>query len=262
VNVLSTIPGGQYAYFDGTSMACPHVSGVAALVWSHFPEKNNTEIRYALQQTADDLGSSGRDVDYGFGLVQADKAYNFLLEGNTGTPEPAPEPSPTPAPTDGNGGGGCIDFPEDWTDSGGDGCDFYDSSFRCNTFGNFYRDSVYGLTAQDVCCTCGGGSSSGCDDEPGWTDSDGDGCAWYAEDPFYRCSVFGTCCENNGKTAMEACCICDGITTTTIQATSKTGYSRGKTTTSTSTSGSFQAASSLSMTVCISVVVGAFLFVL
>jgi hypothetical protein len=235
VEVLSTIPDGQYAYFDGTSMACPHVSGVAALVWSHFPDKSNAEIRYALQQTAEDLGVSGRDTDYGFGLVRADLAYTFLSEGNSGTPEPGPEPAPTPAPIDGGGGGGgCIDFPEDWTDSGGDGCEFYDSSFTCNTFGNFYADSEYGLVAKDVCCKCGGGTSSGCEDEPGWTDLDGDGCSWYAEDPLYRCSVFGSCCENNGFTASEACCVCDGITTTTIQASYKNKSTRSKSTGGTS----------------------------
>ena len=62
-----------YAYFNGTSMATPHVSGVAALVWSYFPGCTGNQIRSAL-----DLGSAGRDTRYGFGLVQARSAYERI----------------------------------------------------------------------------------------------------------------------------------------------------------------------------------------
>lgn len=75
---------GNYAYFDGTSMATPHVAGVAALVWSHFPQCTNKQIRAALQQTAEDLDTAGRDNYTGFGLVQAKAAANYLaLNGCT-----------------------------------------------------------------------------------------------------------------------------------------------------------------------------------
>ena len=73
-----------YEAWDGTSMATPHVSGVAALLWSHRPTWTNGQIRAALQQTALDLGAPGIDPAYGFGLVQAKSAY--LLA----TPPPAP----------------------------------------------------------------------------------------------------------------------------------------------------------------------------
>ena len=66
-----------YAMGDGTSMATPHVSGVAALLWSHKPAWTNAEIRRALQATAVDLGPAGIDPSYGFGLVQALAAYNL-----------------------------------------------------------------------------------------------------------------------------------------------------------------------------------------
>jgi serine protease len=61
----------NYAYFDGTSMATPHVSAVAALVWSHRPNCSAATVRNALTATAQDLGAAGRDTKFGFGLVQA-----------------------------------------------------------------------------------------------------------------------------------------------------------------------------------------------
>jgi subtilisin family serine protease len=68
----------NYAFFDGTSMATPHVSAVAALVWSYFPSCTGEQIRSTLNKTAEDLGTSGRDTEYGFGLVRAKAAYDRL----------------------------------------------------------------------------------------------------------------------------------------------------------------------------------------
>ena len=78
VGVLSTLPGNAYEAWDGTSMATPHVSGVAALVWSYFPDCPPAAIRHALAQGAEDLGTTGRDDSYGHGLVQAKAAYDFI----------------------------------------------------------------------------------------------------------------------------------------------------------------------------------------
>merc|ERR1719323_1016700 len=52
VNIRSTVRNNQYAIWSGTSMACPHAAGVAALVWSHFPECTNHQIRMALLESA------------------------------------------------------------------------------------------------------------------------------------------------------------------------------------------------------------------
>lgn len=60
-----------YEAWNGTSMATPHVSGVAALVWSQNPTWTNAQIRQALQVSAEDLGAAGRDNEYGYGLVRA-----------------------------------------------------------------------------------------------------------------------------------------------------------------------------------------------
>ncbi len=68
----------SYAYFDGTSMATPHVSAVAALVWSYYPTCTGTQIRNSLTRSALDLGPAGRDTKYGFGLVQAKAAYDRI----------------------------------------------------------------------------------------------------------------------------------------------------------------------------------------
>jgi subtilisin family serine protease len=71
-------PASGYEAWDGTSMATPHVSGVAALIWSAYPTKTATQVRAALQNTARDLGAAGRDNAYGYGLVQAKAALDYL----------------------------------------------------------------------------------------------------------------------------------------------------------------------------------------
>jgi serine protease len=70
--------GDGYADLDGTSMATPHVSAAAALLWAQFPDANAATIRSALIGTAEDLGTAGRDDFYGAGLVRVDNAYNYL----------------------------------------------------------------------------------------------------------------------------------------------------------------------------------------
>lgn len=77
-------PFSGYSKYDGTSMATPHVSAVAALVWSYNPNWTNAQIRDALQTTAKDLGAAGRDNFYGHGLVQAKAALDKLLAGSGG----------------------------------------------------------------------------------------------------------------------------------------------------------------------------------
>jgi subtilisin family serine protease len=68
----------SYAYYDGTSMATPHVSAVAALVWSYSPTCTAAQMRASLTKSALDLGTAGRDTKYGFGLVQAKAARDRI----------------------------------------------------------------------------------------------------------------------------------------------------------------------------------------
>ena len=74
----SDIGGSSYEAWGGTSMATPHVAGVAALLWSANPAWTNVEIRDAMAATALDLGDPGRDIAYGYGLVQAFDALQYL----------------------------------------------------------------------------------------------------------------------------------------------------------------------------------------
>lgn len=67
-----------YWFFQGTSMASPHVAGVAALVISNNSSLTPNNVRTALQSTADDLGTTGRDDDYGWGLVNAASALMWV----------------------------------------------------------------------------------------------------------------------------------------------------------------------------------------
>jgi thermitase len=51
--ILSTVPGNRYEAWSGTSMACPHVAGAAALIWSCAPSLTNQQLRIALENNAD-----------------------------------------------------------------------------------------------------------------------------------------------------------------------------------------------------------------
>jgi serine protease len=78
--VQSTWPVNTYNSISGTSMATPHVVGAAALVWSFFPQCTNEQIRDALNATAKDKGSAGRDNFYGHGIVKVRDAYDYIAD--------------------------------------------------------------------------------------------------------------------------------------------------------------------------------------
>jgi subtilisin family serine protease len=91
VDLLSTIPGGEYALGTGTSMSSPHVAGVAALIRAARPGLDVDEVEAVLRASAVDLGAPGHDIVYGDGRVDAAAA---LVEP---VPDPIPDLDP-PAP--------------------------------------------------------------------------------------------------------------------------------------------------------------------
>lgn len=86
VNIYSTLPTYSatltsqpylgYGYLSGTSMACPHATGVAALIWSQFSNASRDWIRAKLRYTSVDLGSPGFDPLYGYGRINASSALD------------------------------------------------------------------------------------------------------------------------------------------------------------------------------------------
>ncbi|MBE0467893.1 MAG: S8 family serine peptidase [Candidatus Desulforudis sp.] len=85
VSIYSTTPGDKYGTKSGTSMASPHVAGVAALVWAANSGLTNVQVRGILQNTAQDLGLSANHQ--GHGLVRADRAVAAVQP--PAPPEPA-----------------------------------------------------------------------------------------------------------------------------------------------------------------------------
>jgi subtilisin family serine protease len=76
--IMSTYPGGVYKLMSGTSMATPHVVGLAALIRSYHPTYTVDEVETAMEVNAVDLGAAGRDNYFGFGRIQADQAVAWV----------------------------------------------------------------------------------------------------------------------------------------------------------------------------------------
>jgi thermitase len=86
-SIYSTLPGGFYGSLSGTSMAAPHVSGLAALLWGACPLESNVEVRHVIESTADDLGSPGWDQEFGYGRIDARAAIGYYISL---VPRPSP----------------------------------------------------------------------------------------------------------------------------------------------------------------------------
>ena len=87
VRILSTIPvamaedegvyGLPYAYWDGTSMACPYVSALVALIKEKYPQATPYQIRKMIEETADDIDEPGYDTSSGYGRIDPLAALNM-----------------------------------------------------------------------------------------------------------------------------------------------------------------------------------------
>ncbi len=107
VNVLEAAPRATYNFTTGTSVAAAHVSGVAALMIERNPSIDPASLEEILFSTARDLGSPGRDPQFGYGLVDPYRALHALeakavagrrLPETTASANPSATTSPKPPP--------------------------------------------------------------------------------------------------------------------------------------------------------------------
>jgi serine protease len=75
-----------YVFYQGTSMACPHVAGLVGLLLSVDPLLTPTQVEALMTSTATDLGSTGKDNFYGYGLVNAEQALLQASGAASGSP--------------------------------------------------------------------------------------------------------------------------------------------------------------------------------
>ena len=80
VQIWSTVLNDKYEAWQGTSMASPHVAGVAGLIKSLNSNLTPQELRDFLEQTSTDLGNPGRDDHFGVGFLNAFKAAEAVGE--------------------------------------------------------------------------------------------------------------------------------------------------------------------------------------
>lgn len=100
--IYSALPGNTYEAWNGTSMACPHVAGLAGLLFSSNSGLTNHQVRQILTATAQDLGDSGRDSYFGYGRINALSALSEAAGGGGAYPTPGPNPNPYPTPNPGS----------------------------------------------------------------------------------------------------------------------------------------------------------------
>lgn len=97
VAIQSTVMTGGYQAWSGTSMASPVAAGLAALLVAQNPSRTPAQIEQILEQTADDLGESGWDPNFGWGRINARRALTFAP--GTSTPGgPTGSVTATPPP--------------------------------------------------------------------------------------------------------------------------------------------------------------------
>jgi type VII secretion-associated serine protease mycosin len=99
--ILSTIPVtmGGYGNYSGTSMASPHIAAVAALLKAYHPELSPDQVEQAIEKSAIDLGTAGKDTDYGYGRVDAAAALATVAPSPSTSTSSSTSPTPTVSAT-------------------------------------------------------------------------------------------------------------------------------------------------------------------
>ena len=148
-DIYSTYKG-SYATLSGTSMAAPHVVGVAALVIGAKTASGPDDVRARLHATAVDLGAGGFDHEFGYGLVDAENAVLGIADGDDpvvnggGTTDPPPDDeSGDPPPSDSSAwGSAAIDWSMKVKGRGGSMMDLSQTITARDSGGNNVADAV------------------------------------------------------------------------------------------------------------------------
>jgi hypothetical protein len=74
INIANTVPNGGYNYLSGSSMASPHAAAAAAILLSYKPSLTASQVETALELSARDKGTPGRDDRYGYGIIDIQAA--------------------------------------------------------------------------------------------------------------------------------------------------------------------------------------------
>lgn len=100
VDILSCVPGGDYEYLQGTSMASPHIAGIVAMLRLNYPTASPAQIEAILKLYCRDLGTSGWDAYFGYGIPDMTK-QGIEPPESTATPtvKPTVKPTVSPVPT-------------------------------------------------------------------------------------------------------------------------------------------------------------------
>jgi thermitase len=99
VSITSSVPGGGYKQYNGTSMAAPHLAGLIALVLSKNPGYSNSEVLDQIKKNSEKVGPYSYDQNgwnpyYGYGRISSGKTLQ-----NLASPSPSATPSATPDAT-------------------------------------------------------------------------------------------------------------------------------------------------------------------
>ena len=73
--------GGYTSTFNGTSSACPHAAGIAGLIFSADQTLSSESVKIIMEQSADNLGADGYDIQTGYGRLNAFNALTTIVSG-------------------------------------------------------------------------------------------------------------------------------------------------------------------------------------
>ena len=141
-DIASTYSGSSYVWLGGTSMASPHVAGVAALVWSQNPSWTWSDVKNQILGTVRPVAS----ID---GLTVTGGMLNAYAALTGSAPEPPPAPPAAPSnPAASDNGDGTVNF--SWSDNSGDEDGFEIQREQSQNGKNKWGSTATGTVGADV----------------------------------------------------------------------------------------------------------------